>query len=248
MEEKILAVVDGRHITKQDLENTRKSLGQAALNYGGDDGDKKLLEELIHQELFYSDAVKTELEKDDQFQNELKIVQANMLKQFYVKRLLSEANVSEEEMTDYYEENKARFMKPTQSRAKHILVDTKEQAEDIKKQIDSGCTFEDAAKDHSKCPSKEKGGDLGFFGKGKMVPEFEKAVFSMEVGEISEPVQTQFGYHLICKTDFRKEEQATFAEARPSIQNQLLVKKQNEIYYKKADTLKEEYAVEIMDK
>ena len=86
-------------------------------------------------------------------------------------------------------------------RASHILVDDERTAEKIRKEIiDEGKSFEEAAKKHSNCPSSKKGGDLGFFGRGKMVPPFEKAVFDMEEGDISEPVKTQFGWHLIKKT------------------------------------------------
>ena len=86
-------------------------------------------------------------------------------------------------------------------KASHILVDKKKEAKEIRKKISSGdISFSEAAKKFSNCPSGKKGGDLGFFGKGKMVPPFEKAVFNMEEGEVSDPVRTQFGYHIIKKT------------------------------------------------
>jgi len=88
-------------------------------------------------------------------------------------------------------------------RASHILVDDKDKAENIKKQIDNGKSFEKLAKEASNCPSSEKGGDLGFFGKGQMVKPFERKVFDMDVGDVSKPVKTEFGYHLIKKTDER---------------------------------------------
>ena len=88
----------------------------------------------------------------------------------------------------------------TQVAAKHILVESKQEATDLLKKIrdaKDGLTFEDAAKKYSKCPSKAEGGDLGFFGKNMMVKEFETAAFALNEGEISEPVETQFGWHLI---------------------------------------------------
>jgi len=86
-----------------------------------------------------------------------------------------------------------------QAAARHILVKTEQQARDLKGQIDSGqAKFEDLAKKHSTCPSGRKGGELGTFGKGQMVREFEQVVFGdLPVGKVSEPVKTQFGYHLI---------------------------------------------------
>lgn len=86
----------------------------------------------------------------------------------------------------------------SQVRAEHILVKTEAEANDIKAQIEEGkISFEDAAKEYSKCPSKANGGDLGYFGRGMMVKEFETASFEGEVGKVSNPVQTQFGWHLI---------------------------------------------------
>jgi peptidyl-prolyl cis-trans isomerase C len=81
--------------------------------------------------------------------------------------------------------------------ARHILVATQEQCEDLKKQIEAGADFEDMAKKHSTCPSGQQGGDLGEFGPGRMVPEFDTVVFSEEVGKTHGPIQTQFGFHLI---------------------------------------------------
>lgn len=85
-------------------------------------------------------------------------------------------------------------------RASHILVKTEEEALKLKNEIKNGEDFAEAAKRHSLCPSGQEGGDLGFFGRGQMVREFEEAAFSMEIGEVSNPVKTQFGYHLLYLT------------------------------------------------
>jgi len=81
--------------------------------------------------------------------------------------------------------------------ARHILVDTEEKCNALKEQIAEGADFADLAKQHSGCPSGNSGGDLGSFGPGMMVPEFDKVVFSAEVGTVQGPVKTQFGYHLL---------------------------------------------------
>jgi len=88
-------------------------------------------------------------------------------------------------------------------RASHILVNDEETAKKLKAEIESGADFAEVAKKHSLCPSKESGGDLGFFGKGQMVKEFEDAAFSLDTGAVSAPVKTQFGYHLIVVTEKR---------------------------------------------
>lgn len=88
-------------------------------------------------------------------------------------------------------------------RASHILVKSEQEARDLKTRIENGEDFGAVAKQHSSCPSGQSGGDLGYFGKGMMVPEFETAAFGAEKNQVSEPVKTQFGYHLIKVTDQR---------------------------------------------
>jgi len=89
----------------------------------------------------------------------------------------------------------------TQVRASHILVNTEQEAKNIIEQLNAGKKFEDLAKQCSSCPSGQKGGDLGYFTRGKMVPEFEQAAFAMKKGQVSAPVKTAFGYHIIKVTD-----------------------------------------------
>lgn len=81
--------------------------------------------------------------------------------------------------------------------ARHILVETEQQCKDLKEQIEAGSDFAEVAQQHSKCPSGQKGGDLGAFSPGQMVREFDDVVFSADLGKVHGPIQTQFGYHLI---------------------------------------------------
>jgi peptidyl-prolyl cis-trans isomerase C len=85
----------------------------------------------------------------------------------------------------------------SKAKARHILVTTQEECEDLKTKIEDGGDFADVAKQHSQCPSGQQGGDLGEFGPGQMVPEFDTVVFSADIGKVVGPVQTQFGFHLI---------------------------------------------------
>jgi peptidyl-prolyl cis-trans isomerase C len=91
----------------------------------------------------------------------------------------------------------------TSVRASHILVNTEQEAKNILAQLNAGKKFEELAKQFSSCPSGQKGGDLGFFTRGKMVPEFEQAAFGMEKGQVSAPVKTAFGFHIIKVTDVK---------------------------------------------
>jgi len=83
------------------------------------------------------------------------------------------------------------------ARARHILVETQQECEQLKQQIEDGADFAEMARQHSRCPSGQQGGELGEFGPGQMVPEFDKVVFSAEVGKVHGPIQTQFGFHLV---------------------------------------------------
>jgi len=87
-----------------------------------------------------------------------------------------------------------------QVRASHILVETEQQAQSLMEQVQNGANFADLARQHSRCPSSRAGGDLGQFGRGQMVPEFEQAAFDNPVGALVGPVRTQFGYHLVQRT------------------------------------------------
>ncbi|MBS4539554.1 peptidylprolyl isomerase [Clostridium sp. D2Q-11] len=245
MDNKVLAVVEGREITEQDLQQLLQSLGpQQAMQFNSEEGRQRLLEELINQELFYLDAKDKNMDEEAEFKIELERAKASLLKQYAMRALLSDADVTEKEVTEYYNNNKEMFKEGEQASAKHILVDDKEKAEEIKKELNEGLSFEEAAKKYSSCPSKEKGGDLGYFTKGRMVPEFEEAAFNMNVGEISDPVKTQFGYHIIKLEDKKDEKQLVLDEVRDQIKQQLIGMKQNDLYLNKTSELKGKYNIE----
>ena len=159
-----------------------------------------------------------------------------------IAKLLKGIDVTDEEAKDYYEANKRQFEKGATVRAKHILVEAEEKCNEILTAINNGeKAFEDAAKEYSTCPSGQKGGDLGEFGKGQMVPEFEKAAFSAEIGQIVGPVQTSFGYHLIKVEKKNEASETPFEEVRDSIKGRMLQQKQNDAYTAKVKELKEKY-------
>lgn len=161
----------------------------------------------------------------------------NIRKDLKLKKVLERkygTRVTRADARKYYDSNPLRFEKKAQVRARHILIKTKKdasaaevdearaRAEDIsRKAKQSGAGFAELAKEHSEGPSAKRGGDLGWFTKARMVPEFSEAAFKMQPGEVSEPVRTQFGFHVI-KVEGRKPAGKTpFAEAEPKIIRQL---------------------------
>lgn len=125
--------------------------------------------------------------------------------------------ITEEEIQAYFEENKDLLDTPDMIRASHILVETREEAEDILVMIDEGSEFADLALEYSLDGSSQTGGDLGYFPEGVMVPEFEEAAFSLEVGEVSDVVETQYGYHLIFLTDKKAAAESDIEDLRSTI-------------------------------
>ena len=241
---KVLATVNGKDITNQDAYVFLNQLGpQTAAQFGTPEGIKKVAGELVNQELIYLEAVEKGLDEEETFKMELEKVKENVLKQYAINKLLSGIIVTEEDIVEFYNEHKEYFEVPEAVRASHILVSEEEEAKEIAKKIKEGLSFEEAAKEYSSCPSKENGGDLGEFTRGKMVPEFEQAAFLLEEGELSEPVKTQFGYHLI-KVSCKKEAHTSpLEEVKEEINNQILGLKQQERYVSKTNELRNKFEV-----
>jgi peptidyl-prolyl cis-trans isomerase C len=150
--------------------------------------------------------------------------------------------VTEDEARKYYTENQTDFDVPERVRASHILIATdpnvdpnlamaqaKAKAEGLLKQVKDGADFAELAKANSSCPSKTKGGDLGFFTKGQMVEPFDKAAFALKPGELSDIVETQYGYHIIKVTDHNDVARTSFEQAKSTIITQLTEQKRAEV-------------------
>lgn len=243
---KVLATVNGKEITEFSILKFMRSLTQqAAEQFNVPDGKKRVIEELIHQELLYADAIDNRYDEDEEFLTKLDETEEEMLKQYAWFKIISAIQIPDEELEKYYKENKTDFFRDTTLRASHILIDTQEKADEVLKEINSGTEFEDVAKKYSSCPSKDSGGDLGFFTKGRMVKEFDEAVFNMSVGEISKPIKTQFGYHIIKLTEQKAAGIMAFDEIKESLKKELLKAKQTFFLTKKLDELSKKYTVEI---
>ncbi len=155
-------------------------------------------------------------------------------------------NISDEEIVQYYEENKSAFFQQEKRQISHILVEDEEEAELLRNQLNDGLIeFEQTAKDKSICPSAEQGGDLGYIMRGQMVPEFEEVAFSLEKGQLSNVVKTEYGYHILQCGDIQEEKQLTLDEAQNSIKSILAYQKQNESIQSLLAQLKENADIKI---
>ncbi len=169
--------------------------------------------------------------------------------QFYSRAFIEELSadipeVTDKEINEYYDENKDRF-EVDEVTAKHILVKEEGLAEEILSRLKKGGNFEEEAKAHSIDGSGENGGDLGSFGRGYMVPEFEDAAFSLNPGELSDIVKTTYGYHIIYVSD-KEQRLKTFDEVEDSIRDMLQNTYLIEAYTEKIGELKEEIGVEYL--
>ena len=244
-ENKVLVSIGNVDIHESDVEAYLKSMNpQMAIQFQGEEGKKHILDELVRQELLLLDAEDRKLDQEEEFKKVFADTKKSLLKSYNFSKTIEGVEVSEDDMKKFYEENKDYFKKPESVHAAHILVDDKEKAAELAKQAHEGADFAELAKEHSSCPSNQNGGDLGTFGRGQMVPEFDQKVFEMEDGEISDPVKTQFGYHIIKRFEGRLEEAKSFDDVRGEIQMELTRQKQQERYLEKVAELEKKYKVE----
>lgn len=153
---------------------------------------------------------------------------------------LSAEKVTDDAIQAAYDAQFANFEGEDEFDASHILVETEEEANVIKTQLDGGADFAELAKEKSTGPSGPNGGALGWFGKGQMVPEFENAVLGLEKGQVSDPVQTQFGWHLVILNDKRKSE----APALDAVRGELAETLQQEVIQARIDELTQAAQIE----
>ncbi|WP_293982682.1 peptidylprolyl isomerase [uncultured Clostridium sp.] len=245
MENKVLAIAAGNEITEKDLNALiSRYPEQQRAAFASEGAKKNLLEQLISFELFNKFGKEMELDKTEEFKEALESVTKEILTSMAMNKALGDVTVTEEDAKKYYDENKDAFSVPPTVSARHILVSTEEEANKVREEINNGLSFADAAMKYSSCPSKEQGGNLGEFSKGMMVPEFEKASFDAEIGAISEPVKTQFGYHLIVVDSKNEGSVKSFEEVKNSVVNELLKKAQHKKYEDLLQQLEGKYGVE----
>jgi len=246
MENKVLAIVNGSEITEKDVNRSLLRFPKETQeHYKTEEGKRQFLDQVINFELIYNYALDSDMENDPDYIEQMHLIEKDILIQTGVKNIMANINITEEEIQKYYEDNSEMFKSQETASAKHILVDTLEQMKEIKAEITNGTSFEEAAQKHSKCPSSAQGGSLGSFTRGQMVPEFEEVAFKLKVGEISEPVKTQFGYHLIQLDEKSSANVKSLEESRELIAENISHQKQNEKYISSVTELKNKYEVEI---
>jgi len=253
-----LVTVNGTPITQQEVDAELMNATQGRFNQVPAEKQaqfrQQVLQQLIGKELVYGDAKKTGILKSNEYKVEYKKLEARMKKELAVqvwqKKQLDGIKISEKELKEYYDKNLGEFNEKESVHARHILVKTEDEAKSIINELKSlsgaklKSQFEALAKAKSTGPSGPKGGDLGYFAQGQMVPAFNDKVFSMKEGTITlEPVKTQFGFHIIYLEDKKTAATRAFSEVKSFIEQRLKMEKFKSVMKTKMDALQKKASI-----
>ena len=180
-----------------------------------------IVEYLVERHLLAQLAVSEGVNQTQEYKDRLAFYQAKALRDAYFANKIKPL-VTDEEIQKAYDAQAAKITPEKRARARHILLGTEQEATEIMARLDKGEDFEELAKKYSVDGSKEFGGDLGYFSAAEMVPEFSKAVFSMKPGDVSGPVKTDFGWHIIKLEDLKEQGAQPLEEVKPAIRQVLL--------------------------
>lgn len=216
-----VAVVDGVEIKRADVFNFIGALPEQVRQMPIQNLFPLALEQVINNKVITKKAESAKLEADPEVTKLFEQAKEQIVRNVYVERQVGE-QINNKKLLKAYDELLTKSQDIQETRARHILVDSEEKAREIIKKLDGGAKFEDLSKEYSSGPSAENGGDLGYFAKDEMVPEFADAAFALEKGKYTkDPVKTQFGWHVVKVEDRRKRPEPQFEEVKPQLEAQL---------------------------
>ena len=209
--------------------------------------DKSLvLDQIISEKLLIQEAENMGLKEDNDVLEQIKKMTEQILVQVLIEReILDKIKVNDEEVLEYYEQNKDSFTEKEQVHLYNILLETEKEAQDVLEQLKAGGDFNEIAIEKSTGPSATQGGDLGYVAKGTIIPEIEEVVFALELEELSEVIKTDFGFHILKITEKKPETVRTLEEAKEEIIQTLLPTKQTEAFENLLEELKGKVEIEI---
>jgi peptidyl-prolyl cis-trans isomerase C len=248
-EGKVLAEVNGGSITTADFSRELKNLPEYLKAMAETpEGRKEMLDTMVIRELILQQASKDGLDKGAEIEEKLQDLKKRLVVESYLKKKVeAESKISDADLQKFYDQNKDKFKTGEQIRASHILVKTEKEAKDVLAQIKAGGKFEDLAKKYSADSSAAKGGDLGWFGKGSMVPVFEKAALALKEGQVSDVVKSDFGFHIIKLTGKRAAGVRPLDEVKDQIKGAIMPQKQQEIFLKIKEELKKSAKITVKE-
>jgi len=239
---KVLATIDDEKITINEF---NKELDKIPINMkmmvATQSGKKNYLEKIIMKKLLLREASKENIEKDSEFQERLKEIKEQLIIESLLKKKINvDAQISEADLKQYYEKNKETFKRDREINTRHILLNTEDEARQIKEKILKGEDFAELARRYSIDPSaKTNGGEIGYHPKGILLPEYEAAAFKLKkVGQVSDIVKTKFGYHIIKLEGIRPPSYVPFEEVKDFIKQKIAQEKQTQALEKYITNLK----------
>jgi len=241
-EDKTVVIVNGHEIKVSEIQMAKDDIGSQLADLPPKLRYPSLVNYLIERHLLAQAAVKEGVADTDEYKRRLALYQAKALRDaYFFQKVVPE--ITEEELKAAYEQEAAKVTQTERIRARHILVGTEKEAQDLLARLKKGEKFEDLAKQYSLDGSKEAGGDLGYFTAAEMVPEFSKAAFGLKTGATSAPVKTDFGWHIIRLEERKMGAAQPYDQVKAAIKGVLLRKKGMEL----AERLRVASKIEVLD-
>ncbi len=237
----VVARVNGVEIKQSDLDFAASEVGPRLGAVRPDDRNRILLQFVIENELMAGAGEKENLDETDTFDKRVAYHRRRALRDAYFDKNVT-GGVTEAEAKKVFEDNIAKVKPEQEIKARHILVETEDEAKAVKAELDGGADFAKLAAEKSKDKNAE-GGDLGYFTRGQMLKPFEDAAFALDVGQISDPVKTSFGWHIIEVQEKRDQKLPTFEDVKDPIMSQLVMRKAQTV----VSGLRSEADIEIVD-
>ena len=228
-QERVIAKVNGKTITDTDMKLAEVEIGSDLGSLPEATKRRVLIEFLIETQLFADAAEGQKLVVGNGFEEPMQYWRRRALRDAYFDKSVRES-ISDAEARKFYENQVGAQKSDQEVRARHILVESKDKAREVYEKLAHGSDFARLAKEYSKDPgSKDQGGDLGFFGRGQMVPQFEEAVFRLKKGEVSEPFESQFGWHIVRLDDRRQRSAPTFEAVKGQVVASMIHKRAQQV-------------------
>ena len=212
----IIAKVNGNPITYADVELADEEMGQSLQSVPDQMRFQYLLSALIDRKIVADAAKKKHVDEDPGARRRMAYAQEKALRDFYWLQLMQD-RITEKAIEAYYQKHIVEAPAEQEAHAEHILVSSEEEAQKVEAELKKGRSFDEVAKEFSKDSSAGTGGDLGWFRKDDVVPAFGDAVFKLKPGEVSDPIKTQFGWHVIRLIEMREVKKPTLEEARQDV-------------------------------
>lgn len=246
-ERKIVAEVNGEPIYLEDLERIWNSLPEAyRTQFPG--GIRDLLEQFIRQVLLLQEARKMGLDSDPEVIRQIEEMKKQILIREIIKReIIDKVQVSEEEIQKEYNANPTQYTEPEQVKARHIMVSSREKAEAILAELQTGRPFEEVAREKSESPDALGGGSMGYIKRGDLDPEIEKVLFELAPGNYSDIIEINGGFHIFLVEEHMKPRLKELSEVREEIIARLTPQKQQDAFEKWIEELKSKAEIAIIE-